>query len=464
MATPGRNRYYLALICLFALPSVLKAQHPNILVILADDLGWADLGCYGNRTVSTPHLDRLAGEGMLFTDAYAPAPICSPSRAAFLTGKSPARLQFEFVSKPSGSKAPNGTVLVQPPFPRDLPLKEVSLAEMLPPVYTSGFFGKWHLTQENDRYLGWGDRFGPLQQGFDQGSESRGSHPYGFGKAEQNTFGTYSEGEYPADRLTEEAIAFLRSTGNRPFLLYYSMYYVHTPVRTRCKWLYEKYRRLFGPGASGKQIHYASFIATMDAYVGQLLQALEETGQRENTVVIFLSDNGGHPGYADNGPLRGSYWSLYEGGVRVSMIDRWPKGIQPGSVCSIPVIGMDLFPTLVKLSGAVPARPLKQDGVDLNPLFRNPAGTGWERNTLFWHFPYYHPDFVNTKPQSAIRLGNHKLIYFYEEERSELYDLATDPGETQDLALRMAGKVRRMEKNLLEELRRVNARFPVKNQ
>jgi len=146
------------------------------------------------------------------------------------------------------------------------------------------------------------------------------------------------------------------------------------------------------------------------------------------------------------------------------MIVRWPKVIQPGSVCSIPVIGMDLFPTLVKLSGAVPARPLKQDGVDLNPLFRNPAGTGWERNTLYWHFPYYHPDFVNTKPQSAIRLGNHKLIYFYEEERSELYDLATDPGETQDLALRMAGKVRRMEKNLLEELRRVNARFPVKNQ
>jgi arylsulfatase A len=183
----GMNTYLrsaIVLATLMVLARDIGAQttsaRPNVVVILADGLGWADLGCYGNKDIDTPNLDRLAAQGMRFTDAYAPAPICSPSRAALLTGKSPARLQFEFVTKPDNSAVPPNTLLAQPEYPRDLPLRESTLAELvMPRGYRTGFFGKWHLTQENDAYLGWGIRFGPLQQGFSEGLEHRGSHPMG---------------------------------------------------------------------------------------------------------------------------------------------------------------------------------------------------------------------------------------------------------------------------------------------
>lgn len=437
-----------------------KPVKPNIIVILADDLGWADIGCYGNDAVSTPHLDRLASEGMRFTNAYAPAPICSPSRASILTGGSPARLHFEFVTKPDGSRPPAGTLLRQPSFPRDLPLEEITLAEAIDSSYVTGYFGKWHLTQENDRYLGWGEKYGPLQQGFDAGSETRGSHPYDYSTEEKETFGNFTRGEYPADALTEAAVAFLESAKDRPFLLYYSMYYVHTPVRTRCRWLYDKYKKLLGPGGAEKKIHYASFVETMDAYVGQLLQALDETGRAENTVVLFTSDNGGHPSFTGNGVLNGSKWNLYEGGIRVPMIVRWPEAIAPGTTCHVPVTGTDIFPTVCALSGSKQAASVQLDGASLLPLFTNASPSGWKRKLLYWHFPYYHPDFVDTRPQSAVREGNYKLIYFYETRQAELYDLRRDPGETRNLSAAMPLKTRQMTADLLNELQNVNARLP----
>lgn len=437
-------------------------ERPNIIVILADDLGWADIGCYGNELVSTPHLDRLASEGMRFTNAYAPAPICSPSRASILTGKSPARLHFEFVTKPDGSRPPEGTLLRQPTFPRDLPLEELSLAEAIDSTYISGFFGKWHLTQENDRYLGWGNKFGPLQQGFRQGSEVRGSHPYTYSEEEKNSFGDFRQGEYPEDALTEAAISFLGSAKDRPFLLYYSMYYVHTPVRTRCRWLYEKYEALLGKDATEEQIHYAAFVETMDHYAGQLLEALRESGQAENTVVIFTSDNGGHPSFTDNGVLNGSKWNLYEGGIRVPMIARWPGVVEAGTTCQVPVTGTDIFPTVRAISGSTGVLPGRRDGLSLLPLLRNPSADAWKREKLYWHFPFYHPDFVDTRPQSAIREGNYKLIYFYETGSAALYDLRRDPGETQDLSAAMPAKTGQLTRDLLNELQAVNARLPKK--
>lgn len=444
---------------LLSLPAGLRGQ-PNVVFILADDLGWSDPGCFGNPITETPHLDRLAAEGMQFTNAYAPAPICSPSRAAILTGRSPARLHFEFVTKEDGSKPPAGTLLEQPAFPRDLPLDEVTLAEATGSSYATGFFGKWHLTQENDRYLGWGEKFGPLQQGFDAGSETRGSHPYDYSEAEKQRFGNYREGEYPRDDLTEAAIRFLESNKNRPFLLYYSMYYVHTPVQTRCRWLYDKYEALLGPGSSEKRIHYAAFTETLDAYLGRLMNVLDELGLAENTVVIFMSDNGGHPSYTDNAPLNGSKWNLYEGGVRVPMIVRWPEVVRPGSVCDIPVTGMDIFPTVCALAGVKPDPSAALDGVDIVPLLKDPSGAGWQRRMLSWHFPYYHPAFVDTKPQSSIRVGHYKLIYFYEDERMELYDLSKDPGETRDLSTTMPDEAVQMKRMLFNELKKVKARIP----
>lgn len=440
------------------------SEKPNILIILADDLGWSDLGCYGNSTIATPHLDQLAREGMRFTQAYAAAPICSPSRAALLTGKSPARLHFEFVSKPDGSRPPAGTRLRQPPFPRDLALDELTLAEAIDPSYRTGYFGKWHLTQNNDRYLGWGNSMGPLQQGFDQGSEDRGSHPYTFTQKEKTTFDDMPKGSYPEDQLTRDAISFIESAGNRPFLLYYSMYYVHTPVRTRSAWLIEKYKQRLGPDATDKAIHYAAFVETMDAYIGQLLRALAKNGQAENTVVIFLSDNGGHPSFTSNGPLRGSKWNLYEGGVRVPMIVRWPGSVQPGTTCQVPVTGMDIFPTIHHLSGSRTPLPDSLDGQDLTPLLRNPSGVAWQRSTLYWHFPFYHPAVVDTRPQSSVRVGDFKLLYFYEDDRTELFDLARDPGERQDLSSQMPEKAQELKRILDAKLRKVNARFPTEKQ
>lgn len=457
--------------------AVRRETRPNIIVILADDLGWSDLGCYGNTIIATPHLDRLAREGMRFTNAYAAAPICSPSRAALLTGRSPARLRFEFVTKPDGSRPPEGTLLQQPAFPRDLPLEETTLAEAIDRTYITGYFGKWHLTQENDRYLGWGEKFGPLQQGFDTGSETRGSHPYTYSSEEKKTFGNFEPGTYPQDALTEAAIDFLKSAGDRPFLLYYSMYYVHTPVRTRCKWLYDKYSALLkDPGAapvSGQaaidrltdkevenRIHYAAFTETMDAYVGRLLTALKASGLEDNTVVIFTSDNGGHPSFTTSASLKGSKWNLYEGGIRVPMIVRWPEVVPAGSTCDVPVNGTDLFPTVCALAGSNRALSPRLDGVSLLPLFKDPSGRKWPRRNLYWHFPFYHPDFVDTRPQSALREGRYKLIWFYETQRAALYDLREDPGEANDLSRSMPGRTRRMTRELFNELQSVNARLP----
>lgn len=434
------------------------AKLPNVVVIVADDLSWADLGCYGNAKIETPHLNRLASQGMRFTNAYAPAPICSASRAALLTGKSPARLHFEFVTKPDNSEVPPATPLKQPDYPRDLPLDELTLAELVAPAYRTGFFGKWHLTQENDRYLGWGETFGPLQQGFHFGSENRGSHPYGYTKQEEKSFGTYAPGEYPIDSLTESATAFIRDNADSPFLLYYSLYYVHTPVKTRSRWLYDKYRAKYGPDASENVVQYGAFVETMDAYVGRLLKELDEHQLRENTIVMFVSDNGGHPQFTDNGPLRGSKWNLYEGGIRTPMIIRWPGVVNENSTCEVPVIGTDLFATVSAITSS--KRAVAGDGMSLLPLLRDPESRALNERALYWHFPFYHPMFVNTKPQSSIRQGNYKLIYFYEDKRSELYDLGKDMGEQVDLSRKVIHRTHKLREKLFTHLRSVNARFP----
>ncbi len=438
-----------------------QARPPNIVIILIDDLGFSDLRCTGNRIHDTPHLDRLVSQGMRFTNAYAAAPICSPSRGAIVTGRSPARLHFESVTKARTAKPPANTRLRQPAFTQDLPLGEVSLAEAIKPQgYVTGFYGKWHLTQGGKRYLAWGKTHGPLQQGFDAGNEDRGSHPYNYKTRE---FGAFKPGQYPPDALTENAIAFMRSNRHRPFLLYVSHYYVHTPVHTRCRWLFEKYRRRMGPEAPKGKVHYAAFVETMDAYVGQLLRAIDDLRLTDRTVVMFTSDNGGHPSYASNAPLKGSKWTLYEGGIRVPTSVRWPGVVKPGSVCETPVIHMDFFATACELAGARTdvKRPL--DGVSLVGLLTGEPTTALKRDTLYWHFPYYHPRLVNTKPQSAIRRGDLKLIHFYEDDRVELYDLARDIGEQHDLSRERPAQARELKQALHARLQSVDARLPRPN-
>lgn len=435
-----------------------STQTPNVIFILVDDLGWSDLGFYGNEIHDTPNIDRLAERSFSFTNAYAAAPICSPTRASILTGKSPANLNFEFVTKPDNSKPPADKPLIQPAFPRDLSLDETTFADILNPDYKTGFFGKWHLTQETEQYLGWGNMLGPLQQGFDAGSENRGSHPYAFSDKEMNTFGSYTQWEYPDDELTDEVLSFMRRNKDHPFLLYWSLYYVHTPVKTRSKWLYRKYEKKLG-AENRKEIHYAAFVQTMDQYVGQVLNEIERLGIGENTVTIFTSDNGGHPGYTNNDPLKGNKWNLYEGGIRVPLLIRWPQKIKRGSVSNVPVTSIDFFPTICELTNTT-YRPERVEGVSLLPIIKGKEDH--VERSLYWHFPFYHPprDYEGTTPVSAVRSGDYKLIYFYENEQAELYNLENDIGEEHDLSNEDPAKTNQLKVQLFEYLKSVNARFP----
>lgn len=453
-------------------------DRPNIVFILADDLAWNDLACCGHPYHETPNLDRLAREGLRFTQAYAPAPICSASRAAILTGKTPARLGFEFVTKEKpGSQKPDQRLLT-PPFTLDLPLEETTIAEMLSDAgYRTAFFGKWHVARHHGGYLGWSPTHGPLQQGFAAGAQDFGSHPWAYLKREGREFGPFAKGQFAPDALTDQAIAFLRSNQKGPFFLYWSNYFVHDPIHTRCRWLDEKYRRRLPPGADDARAVYAAMVETLDHQIGRLLQTLDDIGLASNTLLVFTSDNGGHPDYAANGPLRGSKWNLYEGGVRVPMIARWAGIIPPGSTCHEPVTGCDLFPTFREVA-AGSARGMPRDGQSLVALLRGATPREGPR-PLVWHFPYYHPeskfaerpaqtgvnDFATsqTRPHSAIRLGRHKLIHFYEDDRDELYDLAADPGEQRDLSAADPGRATALRHQLDEYLRQANARLPMPN-
>ena len=453
-----------------------RSTKPNILFILVDDLGYSDLGCYGHPWHETHHLDALAREGMKFTHAYAPAPICSASRAAFLTGRSPARLGFEFVTKsePGRQGIQARLPLATPPFTLDLPLEEKTIPEYLNEAgYNTAFFGKWHLNRHHKGYLGWSPTHGPRQQGFQHAVEDFGSHPYGYDKGKVPV--VKDKGKIPPDSLTERAVDFLKQRHQKPFFLMLSHFYVHTPVKPSCQWLIDKYQSKVpaeSPNRS-RRVAYAAFVEMLDHYIGRVLSTLDETGLSDNTLVIFTSDNGGHPQYTSNKPLRGSKWNLYEGGIRVPFVARWPGVVREGSVCETPVVGYDLLPTFAEIAGkAVYANEI--DGASLVSLLRDPEKT-LDRD-LYWHFPYYHPekgfakalkeigigDFAvsQTRPQSSLRRGKYKLLYFYEDHRIELYDLMRDPGEQNDLSQSQPKTAVLLKEVLHKKLKTVHARFP----
>ncbi len=470
-------RRLLLLIGLAVAPAVAQDRaldHPNILFILVDDFAWSDAGCYGHLWHRTPHIDQLAQQGMTFTNAYAPAPICSASRASILTGKTTARLNFEFVTKnePGGQKLDAKTPLQAPPFTLNLPLEETTIAECLRSSdYETAFFGKWHVNAHFQRYLGWSPSHGPRQQGFETAVEDFGSHPYSWGRTSPNMI--ERRNEFLPDSMVNRAVEFLNRKHERPFFLMISQFYVHTPVRTPYQWLLDKYERLI-PSDSPirkERIRYAAFVETLDHYVGQVLDALDRSGQRDQTLVVFTSDNGGHPEYTANGPLRGSKWNLYEGGIRVPMIVRWPNHIVPASTCDTPVVGYDLLPTFADVAGL---QLSDSDGVSFAPSFDNRQ---WNPDReLIWHFPYYHPekgfgkahndigvnDFAvsRTLPHSAIRRGDYKLIRFYEDDRIELYDLSSDISEQHDISKPGPKIATELKNRLARQLARMSARFP----
>jgi len=473
-----------AFILLFVLlPSALSlnASPPNILFILVDDLAWSDLESYGHPWHDTPHIDSIAQDSMRFTQAYAPAPICSASRASILTGKTTARVGLEFVVKPEAGEQviiPPQT-LKAPPITLSLDLDEKTIAEHLTEAgYETGYFGKWHLNPHyNGVYNGWSPTEGPGQQGFKVAEEDFGSHPYSRSElAEIDT-----PGRFHPDGITEKAIRFLKQERDAPFFLMVSHFYVHTPIRSPYTWLLKKYDERIPADVPhrNQRIKYAAFLETLDHYTGQLLDGLESSGHSKSTLVVFLSDNGGHPEYVSNKPLRGSKWNLYEGGIRVPMIVRWPDGVSPGSLCHSPVIGYDLFPSFLELAGIEPKTILENiDGKSLVALLQ---GKELESSRpLYWHFPYYHPegekfgnalptigidDFAvsQTRPHSAIRKGDYKLIYFDEDRRTELYNLSKDVSEQNDLSDVQPEVARALKTSLLQYLQSVNARRATPN-
>lgn len=452
-------------------------RRPNIVFILADDLGWSDLGCYGNSLFETPHLDRLAQQSLRLTQAYAPAPICSASRAAILTGKTPARLGFEFVTKNAPGYQPVDAPLRAPPFTLNLPLDEVTIPEVLHTVgYETAFFGKWHLNQHHGGYLGWSPTHGPKSQGFDVAEEDFGCHPYSYwSKKKQRAFQELPDGQFPVDSMTARAERFLQSPHEKPFFLMVSHFYVHTPVHTRVRWLYDRYLDKIDAANPQREklAHYGAMVSTLDHFVGQLLQTLDETGLAESTLVVFTSDNGGHPEYAGNAPLRGSKWNLYEGGIRVPFLVRWPDRIQPGTTSDAIVSAIDLLPTFADLTDA--KSPKDIDGRSLRAVLSGDDSLDSERTAL-WHFPYYHPErgfseapseigihdgvTSQTRPHSVWRAGPWKLIHFYEDQRNELYHLPTDLSEQHNRSQSDPEVTRRLRRQLEAALQKSNARLP----
>ncbi len=474
----------LLMICCAATAVGADAERPNIVFILADDLGWSDLGCYGHAYHRTPNIDRLAAEGLRFTNGYAPAPICSASRASILTGKTPARLHFEFVTKnDAGFQQLDTQVPLQTPkLTLNLPTTEITIAERLAAVgYRTAFFGKWHVSQHYQRrYLAWHPQFGPRKQGFAIATEDFGDHPYAWRKRNAQT--DLPDGHFPSDSMINHATDFIHSQkdSQTPYFLMVSSFYVHTPVKNRCRWLVKDYERFLGKHAPNrsKRLEYAAFVETLDHHVGSILDAIDDSGQRDSTLVFFMSDNGGHPEYCSNAPLRGSKWNLYEGGIRVPMIARWPKTIPAGATSDTPVIGYDLLPTFVEIAGAsADGQNEVIDGLSVRGVFAN---QNWQpQRSLIWHFPYYHPestfskavkrvgidDFATskTRPQSAIRKGDFKLIHFAEDDRVELYNLGDDVSEQNDLSKHQAETSAKLRTLLDRQLATMNARRAVAN-
>ena len=456
---------------------------PNIVLFLLDDLGWRDLSCYGSTFYETPNLDRLAREGMIFSDAYASCPVCSPTRASLQTGKYPATVGItNFIPGNAWGK------LQGVPYLHYLPHEETTIAQALKRGgYRTLHVGKWHLGPEGH----WPEDFGydVNVAGCEWGMPKKGYFsPYGMPNLEDGP-----EGEYLTDRLTSEAIDLIRDAAGagEPYFLHFAHYAVHTPIQAPPE-LVEKYRRkaarlhldeadaivegeLIPPlHQATKGVHirrrviqsdpaYAAMIENLDTNIGRLLDTLDELGQSENTIVLFTSDNGGlataEGSPTCNAPLaEGKGW-MYDGGVREPLIVRWPARIAAGSTCDVPVTTPDFFPTLLQAAGLDAMPEQHVDGTSLMPLLT--ASGDLDRDAIFWHYPHYSNQ--GGTPGCSIRLGDHKLIEFFEDNHLELYHLRDDPSESHNLADEQPQRTHELHKRLVAWRESVEAKIPPRN-
>ena len=429
---------------------------PNVLFILIDDMGWMDLGCQGNKNLRTPNIDNLAKGGMRFTDAYAPAPVCSPTRAAIITGQSPARLQITNHLPHQDRFTPKDSKLLPAKMLNHLSLESETLAERLKKDahYATAFIGKWHL------YTGGDKKYNPLNQGFDIniGGCSYGGPPTFFDPYRIDFLPDRKEGEYLPNRLADEAIAFIseQNSKDKPFFVALWNYTVHWPMEAPDK-LVEKYKNL--PVKGYRDHRYAAMIEAMDIAIGKVLKSLDDLNITEETLVIFTSDNGPFGGVGDASPLRADKGHLYEGGIRVPLIVRWPGKVEAGAVEETPVILTDLHPTILSATGLDLNSTIPNDGHNLLPLLQGKEKL--KNRAVHWHYPNFafHRD---NRLGSAIREGDHKLIHFYDTDSVELYNLKNDIGEKNDLSGKMPQLASRLKNKLKVWLQDSGAVMPTK--
>jgi len=446
----------------------VSTRSPNVVLIVADDLGWADLGCYGADVHETPHIDDLARRGVRFTDAYA-ASVCSPSRAALFTGKHYARLGVT-TWRESALKIRNDRKLVPPVSVADLPIREVTLGDVFQSAgYLTALVGKWHLG-DAAHY--------PETQGFDiniGGTIWGAPNSYFFPYRGRAQFGDFryiphledgKPGEYLTDRLTDEALKVIDRAGDRPFFLCLAHHAPHIPIQAKPE-LVDRFTQKLRTGLHHRNASYAAMLQSLDDSVGRVVAELNQRGIAERTIVIFVSDNGGYIGKSggqpvtDNYPLRSGKGSLYEGGIRVPLIIRGPA-INTGAFCHEPVYIADLFPTLLELTRMNQPKGLKKnaiDGLSLAALLQKPDGH-LNRDALFFHFPHY---YETTTPAGAIRAGDWKLLEYFEDQHVELFNLRDDLSETKNLADAQPAKAKELRTRLADWRASIHAPMPTAN-
>jgi len=451
----------------------LGHKRPNIIFIMADDMGWRDAGFMGSLYYETPNIDKLAGQGMVFTNAYANAANCAPTRASFLTGQYTPRHGIYTVNTSERGSSKDRRLI---PIANDTTLdsEHVTIAEALSQAgYKSASMGKWHMG--NDPELG------PIAQGFDVnvGGGSAGS-PYGgtyFSPYKNPNLADGPPGEYLTDRLNDEALTFIEANRDRPFFLYLAHYAVHTPLQAKAD-LKSKYQNK-PPSNGHDNPTYAAMLDSLDEGIGRVMDKLDELKLADNTAVFFFSDNGGYGGATSMQPLRGFKGMFYEGGIREPLIVRWPAIVRPASKCDVPVISTDFFPTFLEMAGMRKPAELTLDGESLVPLLK--GSKSLNRQALFWHFPAYlqgnyagsRDGKFRTRPVSVIRKGRWKLLQYLEEwvldggwgsidtnNAIELYDLANDIGETENLATVNTAKRNELLNDLIAWQNEVDAPIP----
>lgn len=458
-------RCFLPLLLLVALsnsglPSTAAAEPPNVILIFIDDLGWTDIGCYGNEFVDTPHIDQLAADGMKFTDFYAAGAVCSPTRCALQSGQNQARIGI--TAHIPGHWRPFEKVLT-PLTTMALPTDIVTVAEALKPSgYRTGYVGKWH--------LGNGPQFQPDRQGYDLSAVIGGPHLPGRYRVQNKRIAQPKPDQYRTDYEADLCIDFIQKNREQPFFLMLSPFAVHIPLAAMSEKVDKYRRRATEQNRSLPHPIYAAMIEHCDDMVGRIVEAVQQAGITERTMIVFTSDNGGlykRYDYREDAddlvsvqkPLKGEKGSLHEGGVRVPLIVKYPPLVKPGTVCDEPTISYDFYPTFVDLAGGHLPKHQTIDGLSLKPVLADPAAR-LPRNALHWHYPHYHHD----RPASSIREREWKLIEYLDGTGDlELYHLVEDIGEQHNLAGSRPGRVADLKKKLQAWRQDVIARMPYTN-